>query len=76
MAVLKKIFKTANERKQFGKATAKLIAMPVLPLTLIKRPVLNAALANTKIKPMKPVVKLAIPGSFPTLLKQDAPDVL
>jgi hypothetical protein len=51
--------KVVNTKMKPIKATAKLIATPVLPLTLIKRPVLNAALANTKIKPMKPVVKLA-----------------
>ena len=55
---------------------AKLIAMPALPLKLIKQPVPNAALANTKINPTKPVVKLAIPGNPPTLLKLDVPDVL
>ena len=31
---------------------------------------------NTKIKMVKPVVKIAIPGSSPTLLEQDAPDVI
>ena len=32
--------------------------------------------ANTKIKTIKPVVKLANPGNPPTLLKLDVPDVL
>ena len=54
-----KIVKVVNTKMKRIKATVNLIAMPVLPLILLKRPVPNAALANTKIKPMKPVAKLA-----------------
>jgi hypothetical protein len=66
----------ANTNPVSTNQVAKTIATPVLSSIRLKRPVPNAALANTKIKTIKPVVKLANPGNPPTLIKLDVPDVL
>jgi hypothetical protein len=54
-----KIVKVVNTKMNWIKTVVNLIAMPVFPSILLKRPVPNAALANTKIKPMQRVAKLA-----------------
>ena len=54
-----KIVKVDNTKMKRIKPVANPIATPAPPLIQLKRPVPNAALANTKIKPMKLVAKLA-----------------
>ena len=49
----------SDEKKKTSKLVAIQIAVLVLPLMLLKRPVLNAALVNTKMHPIKPVVSNA-----------------